>query len=584
MVPPGLTFPAVDDPRHASGAAFWPSWLGAFAAGAFLRLYRLTPQVLLGDEIHLVRAVAARPLPEILYTFGVTDVCQPVAGFVRWLSDRGVLVSEAHFRTPFVVAGLLMIALFPWLLRRASISAGASTSVGAAALLFPWFLALSPQLALYGRIARSYTPSALLAGLAAAAFFAWWRGRRPGSAVAYAVLGALAVWFHLLTAVFVAAPLAFAGLHRVVSRLGARRREGIGQARPGWLALAVVGGALAAGLLCLLVPAWDSLSQVLAEKGGKSGLRVESVLGAVAILAGTGRPVLVALFWIAAAAGFVVLFRRDREAALYGAFLAAAHLAALLVTLPFGIANPLILARYLIPVLPLVLLWMAHAFAWGPRPRVASAGLAAGGALLALLLAAGPFTEARFRTSSFVHHEDFLSFHLPLPTLPESRVPRFYRELAREDAGADDGEGAVLELPAYPEGQNRAYHRYQDLHRREVVLATSDPGLNDPRFAFHNRARPLPADLLESRARWLVVHLDLESEELAVELPEGMPRLWRARQRNLSEHFRKLAAGFPARVAPVLGPPDRRSARLLVWDLDRVRRQRSLTGRRGPAG
>jgi hypothetical protein len=568
----------VDDPRYAPGAGFWLSWLGAFAAGAFLRLYRLTPQVLLGDEIHLVRAVASRPLPEILYTFGVTDVCQPVAGLLRWLSDRGVPLSEAHFRTPFVVAGLLLLAIFPWLARRASIPAGASPSVGLAALLFPWWLALSPQLALYGRIARSYTPSALLAGLAAAAFFCWWRGRRPRHAAAYAVLGALAVWFHLLTAVFVAAPLAFAGLHRVVSRVRARRREGMREDRPGWLALAGVGALLAAGLLCLLVPAWDSLSQLLAEKQGKSDLRAESVLGAASILAGTGQPVLVALFWVAALAGLVVLFRRDRDAALFGAFLAAAHLAALLVTLPFGIAHPLIFARYLIPVLPVILLWVAHAFSWGPRPWAARTGMAAGGVLLALLLAAGPFTEPRFRTSSFVHHEDFLSFHLPLPTLPEGAVPRFYREVDRLEGADADGGAPILELPAYPEGQNRAYHQYQDRHRREVVLATSDPGLNDTRFEFHNRARPLPADLLESRARWLVVHLDLESEELAVELPEGVPLLWRQRQKNLSEHFRKMGAGFPARVAPVLGPPDHAYARVLVWDLDRIRRQRSAAG------
>ena len=61
----------------------------AFAAGAALRLYRLAPQVLVGDEIHIVRAVAARPFPEILATYGVTDVCLPLAGLARWLSDRG---------------------------------------------------------------------------------------------------------------------------------------------------------------------------------------------------------------------------------------------------------------------------------------------------------------------------------------------------------------------------------------------------------------------------------------------------------------------------------------------------------------
>ena len=126
-----------------------------------------------------------------------------------------------------VVLGLLLLALFPWVVRRAALRGGALV----AALLFPWWLALSPELVLYGRIARSYTPSTLFAGLAVAAFFAWWRTRRTGWAVAYALLGALAVWSHLLAAVFVASPLGFAGLARIRAIRGRGRRTGPGGRR-----------------------------------------------------------------------------------------------------------------------------------------------------------------------------------------------------------------------------------------------------------------------------------------------------------------------------------------------------------------
>lgn len=564
-----ITLAAVPRPRPSG--LFWLSFAGALAAGAMLRLYRLAPQILVGDEIHAVRAVAATPWPRILVTYHQTDVCLPLAGLARWLLERGEVLTETAFRAPVVAFGLLLLAVFPWLVRR--------VSAPAAALLFPWWLAFSPELVLYGRIARSYTPSTFLAGLAVAAFFAWWRTRRAIYAAGYAGFGALAVYFHLVTAPFVAAPLAFAGLAHAVRtvREGRRRREAAGgrrpPGRPGWAALALVGLALAAGLAGFLVPGWESLSEVISGKQGKSEIRADTLLGAGALLAGSAQPFLAAGFWLAAAGGLVVLFRRDPELALYSAFLVAVHLAALGVLQPFGMANPLVFGRYLLVALPVILLWVAHGFAW----RSGRAGLAAGAALLVLILATGPFARPRFHHSSFLHHEDFLAFHRPLPTLPEEWIPRFYRRLARRPADR----GAILELPAYPEGQNRALHRYQDLHRRDVLVATTDPGLNDPRFDFRTRVPPFPEAILASGARYLVVHRDLEAEELAVELPPGVPRGWRTRQRNLSEIFRHLAAGFPERAASVLGPPDEAYARLLVWDLDRARARRALSFRDG---
>lgn len=568
-----------NEPAIHRPVLFLLSWAGACAAGAALRLYRLAPQVLVGDELHAVRAVSHRQFPQILVTYGVTDVCLPLVGLARWLSERGVVLAEGVFRTPVVVAGLLLLALFPWLARRAA--------APAAALLFPWWLALSPQLVLYGRIARSYTPATLFAGLAAAAFFAWWRTRRAAWAAAYAGLGALAVWFHLLSAVFVAAPLAFAGIARVAAAL--RRPRG-GEAdrtreRPGWLALAVVGLALAAGVALFLVPGWDGLAEMLGGKRGRGEVQPGAVADAARLLAGTVHPLLAGLFWAAAAAGFVRLLRRDRELALYSALLVGAHAAALAVAQPYGLANPLVLGRYLLLVLPVVLLWVAHGLDWRGRRWTRLAGLAAGAALLVSIVATGPFAAPRLRYSSFLHHEDFLAFHRPLPKLPEERIPRFYRRLAREAVGEGGaGGGAILELPSFPEGENRALHRYQDLHRREVLLTVTDPALNDPRFDFRNRVRLDPAAVLASRARYLVVHRDLGAEERAVELPPGVPNVWGARQRNLSRHFRQVAIGFPRRAAPLLGAPDESYARLLVWDLDRVRRRGPLPVRRVAPG
>jgi hypothetical protein len=562
------------DRRLRPEAWWWLATAAAFAGGAALRFYRLPAQVLLGDEIHAVRAVLSIPLPEILVTYRITDYCLPLGGLARLVLERGGTLSELGFRWPVVASGLLLLAAAPLVARR--------LASPRAAFVYPWLLAISPGLVLYSRIARSYAPASLLALAAVAAFFAWWRTGRRRYGAAYAVLGALAVWFSLVVAPFVATALAFGVLAALGKRLAtglpreAEGARGRGVGRPGWLGLLLVGLALAAGLACFLVPGWESLHQVLAAKPGRGELRLASVLSALQLLAGTTRPLVAALFWLLAARGLARLASRDRAAALFGALLLAAQCAALAVTTPFGLANPVVLERYLVVALPVVLLWVAHAFElpkrWlRPLRHSRLARIAAGtGAMvfLALLVATGPFSRPRFRYSSFVHHDDFLAYHRPLPRLPVERIPAFYRDLGPASGGREE---AILELPTYPEGDNRAVHRYQDRHRRQVLVSTPTPELNDRRLALRTRVVPQPGPILASSARYLVVHRDLEAEELAVELPPGVPRGWNRRQQNLSNHFRRVAAATAERLAAAWGPPDWQDARVVVWDLDRVR-------------
>ncbi|HUP41834.1 MAG TPA: hypothetical protein VM599_01350, partial [Thermoanaerobaculia bacterium] len=205
------------DRRIRPEAWWWLATAGAFAAGAALRLYRLQAQVLLGDELHAVRAALSIPLPEILVAYRITDYCLPLAGLARFVLERGGTLSELDFRWPVTVSGLLLLGAAPLVARRIS-------SPGAA-FVYPWLLALSPGLVLYSRIARSYLPATLLAVAAAAAFFAWWRTGRGRYGAAYAVLGALATWFSLVVAPFVGSALAFGALAKLGNRRRARRRE-----------------------------------------------------------------------------------------------------------------------------------------------------------------------------------------------------------------------------------------------------------------------------------------------------------------------------------------------------------------------
>ncbi|HXU45717.1 MAG TPA: hypothetical protein VN783_09330, partial [Thermoanaerobaculia bacterium] len=78
-----------------------------------------------------------------------------------------------------------------------------------------------------------------------------------------------------------------------------------------------------------------------------------------------------------------------------------------------------------------------------------------------------------------------------------------------------------------------------------------------------------PDRILASRARFLIVHLDLPREEDRIEPPEGRPQ--RSLPRVLQVELRRRAHRLTERLEELWGPPDGSSGGLLLWDLDRVR-------------
>lgn len=542
----------------------WALGLGAaLSAGAFLRLWRLGSQVLVVDELHRIRAILSLDWPEILVTYGRADHCLPLAGFARYLLEHGQVLTEPMLRGPSVVAGLALLVLMPlWAAERLGRTE---------ALLLTWLVALAPGLVFYSRIARSYAPAVLLAVTAAALFERWWRRRTVASAIGAALSGALAVYFHPGMAPTVAAPFGFAVLEKL---LAWRRGEG---GLPRWREVAGVGAALLAGMALFLVPGWSSFSEVLAAKGGGGHFTAHSIRAALVLQAGSRLPALTVLFWLLAAWGLVALAHRRPVLARFTAILVLTHCCALAVFVPAAVANPVVLNRYLLPLLPVVLVWVAQGLAaLGPTalPAVPRRWLVTAVAVLflGLMTATGPFVRPRFRYSSFVHHDDFLAFYRPLPSLERDRVPAFYRTLSPRG-------GPLLELPAFPEGTNRALHAYQDHHRRDVLLSVASPLLADRRSQLATLVSPRPDRVLSSGARYLVLHLDLGAEERSLEIPPSYHPPWTQRTDTLAERYRKRARSLIEVYERLWGPPDLVGGepQLRVWDLERVRRERERT-------
>jgi hypothetical protein len=501
--------------------------------------------VLGDDEVHAVRSALAHPVREILVTYEPADNCIPLSALFRLFLDSGLRLSEPLLRAPGFLAGIALLALLPWAAGRAL---GRSLPrAGTITAVFAWLLALSPPLVLYSRIVRSYMPMVLLGTGAAIAFYAWWRRPRPALGVAYVLLGALAVWFHLGAGPWVASPL----LWGAGALLFHREEDPLRRARFRGLPLLALG--LALGLLAFLLPARASFLDLLREKHQPVAIPISAVRGVLELQAGNAHLPLALLFWGTALAGLALLLRRDRPLALYTLVLVLGNLAGLLLLSPEGIEQPLVWNRYLLIALPAVLLWVAVALALQPTVAVA---------FLALLVLSGPFADPGFRRSPFVHNDLYMEYCTPRGQLAAAEVPDFYRSLP--------GPGPLLEYPWMPLWRlNRALGAYQERHGRELVVASHRPALWDERLACRNMVPGDPEGFLKSRARYLVVHRDLAREEIRV------PRNALRPPDHLAERLEGELAGEAKAMARRLkrqwGPPTYADEWVQVWDLDAFR-------------
>lgn len=517
------------------------SFFGAalpFLAGAALRLWNLPDQILGGDETHAIRAALNLPLSKILVTYQVTDNCIPLTAVYKLLMGWGVPVSELVLRLPVLLCGLAALLVLP-----AAVSGGAGQVDRGTVLVYRWLVAISPALVLYSRIVRSYMPMVLFSFGAVMAFEAWWRTRSWRAGGVYVLLGALAVWFHLGAGPIVAAPFLFAAGDALVRRQDLRRdlRD-----------LLLLGLTLTAAFALFLVPARDSLLGVVAGKSVKRSVPWSEVLPNVLRLqAGTANGWLALLFWLAVLAGLTILMRKDRRLALFTLTTVGGHVAGLLILSPVGMASPVILGRYLLPVLPFVLLWASAA--------LASLHVGAGAFILALAVL-GPFADPVVRRTSFLHHNDFVGFYRPYRTVQAGSVPEIYQRLRGE---------TVVEFPwVFIWESNRTFYVYQEIHGGRVLVSTPQRILFRPPLVLRNAVAPEPRAFCRSGARYVIVHRNLVREEERIG-PGG-----RTSESDIAPPLRRLlresAAGLARRLQSEWGDPAYADRVLWAWDLPAV--------------
>ena len=530
--------------RDAPGPSSAWRWLSLpTLAGALLRLWGIQRQVLAGDEIHALQFAAEHPLGTILTeTSQEVDHCVPLTALVRLTLDAGLRPSELLLRAPVLFSGLVLVPVLALMIRRVL-----GTRVACA---FAWLLALSPMLVLYGRILRSNGPILVLALVAVLAFQRWLEEEKRSDALLYAFCAPLAAYFHLVAAAFVAAPLAYAVL-------GARWRRG----GPGLRAVAALGAGTALVAAALFGPIAASLASFVQEKSAEGSWRWATLGNTLQLQAGVLAPGVAVLFFAVCALGAWRLGRARPGLCSYLLFVSTVHLAALLVASPAKYSNVLVFDRYVLLLLPILLLFVACAFGSdvvpGPRALLRHGLLAA---FLALLFFDGPLTRWPYLRGSFAHHNRFLAFvHARFDSAPEDHVPpESFAELA-----ADESAHALVEYPVdHRWSRCNAPYYDQRVHGKEVLTSSDLALYGDPRFGWRNSVAASPAAFLACRADYLVVHLDPGAEERPLG-GDSDPRSW-------SEPALRARALW-VELLTRWGEPRFADERVAVWDLRQAR-------------
>ncbi len=495
-------------PRRAR-ASRWLAMLPLAAAvvfGGWLRWQQWPDQILIDDEWHLVHRLVLSTPGEMILDYGYADYGIPL-GLLYAAIGRVTSLSEALLRLPALVAGMATLVVLPALVVR---RVGLATTT-----IFAWLLAISPLLVVYSRLARPYALVLLLVWMLTFALGRWAARERGAPWLGGAVVAAsvLTVWLHLAAACFVAAAFA-----RVL--FGKLRPRGP-FAPKAWrrsAALTLVTVVLGAALI---VPPLIAHPQALALKSGVDAPTADTFLGMWFAWMGTASPWVAALAVILVGVGARPLLHAVPEMLALGG---GALLVVLLVfaTRPASSHFGIVLARYLLPALPLALLAIASGLMVGVRrmallaPRLApvAAGLV-GVAALSLLVATSPVREwwerPNRQTLHMQYYFDFRPGHNPyglhLAVIPDSP---YWRTLAGYPPGSLRIAVAPFRFESF-EWNAPAWERASG----QTVIPAYLSGLcvdwrwgevpADARFAFRNAVRLADARDLAAKAIDVVV-------------------------------------------------------------------------------
>lgn len=519
--------------------------LVSFVAGMALRAWQLDIQILIDDEWHAVHRLLRASASDIATHLGYADYSIPLTLYYQGLY-RTIGLSEWGMHVPPLLAGIGLLLVGPRLLAR-------SFALPSRAI-WTSLVAISPLLVYHSKVARPYALTSLATFVAIIAFRAWWLDGRRRDAALYVVATVLSGWLHPVTLPFTLLPFAYYAL-RASRPFDPRRLR----------ALAIAGLVTAAAVALVLLPPlvidWTEFS----HKAGRDVVTAASAYRTALMLAGTGSPWAAAIVAVTAVIGFRAVLRRDRDLAWYLASTLGVAGAVVASSGAEWISHPLVLARYLLPAVPFLLLFSAEGIAVQiARFGRAPAAVAASAALAAALFVAGPIPAEWHYPNQFWGHLRYQFDYDPeqnpyVQLVPKDPVPAFYAELGKRPPGSV----TLIETPWRLESHFNPQPLYQDVHHQLITIGLATPVCGASEFGHFPPERTgmtmrrfvhLSAVLRgeTAGADYLVVHVTPRN------MAADPGALWP-----------DVAACMPA-IEAALGPPVFRDDQMVVFALARV--------------
>ncbi len=361
---------------------FYLAFFLLIAIGSYLRLDQFTLQVLLDDEWHVIHQLLYKTPLELFQTFGEADFSIPLALFY-WLELKLFGLSELAMRWPMMLAGISALIIFP-LYSRNYIDDKAT-------LVFLFLLAISPRLILFSRTARPYTLTLLLSLCAIAAFQRFIESERLSlvAALFYFICAVASTWLHLVSLPLVVAPFLVHGLPALFRRDWNKVRR-----------MLYLGLVTLCGLLLVLLPPMLAQPEALSARLSVQLPEFQTYYGVLFVWMGTASLAVVSMGVLFAFAGAGPLWRKLPMVRSVVAGLGLT-LAVILLTRPAWVHNPVTLARYVLPAIPLFLLSVAVGIS-----RVSSVLISRGGG-------SGKYISSAMFIAAFF----LVTVHSPLPVI-----------------------------------------------------------------------------------------------------------------------------------------------------------------------
>ncbi len=439
----------------------------AILVGAWLRWYQLPIQVLLDDEWHALHQVIHSDAYRIATSFGFADHSIPLTLYYRFLALHGGL-TEWVMHLPLLIAGIVLLVAAALSFRRDGETAPAVRAV------WVTLLAISPLLVYHSKTARPYALTSLLAFVAIVAFRRWWQ--RDGSSgawgSAYVAATFFAGWLHPITLPFTLLPFVYYGARVLLFTKRTPETLSVALTR-----LLLLGGITAILLAAALGPPLVNDWSRFAAKAGRDTVTLESLYRTLLMLFGIAQPPLLAVLLALSALGIWRLWQRERELVTYLLIVTLGAAVAIALAQPQWIHHPGVYARYLLPALPFLLLFLAEGTVACLEPLrrpVWQAGATIGGA--ALLWWAGPMPDYFYRPNQFMGHlrfqYDYDPAHNPyVLEIPRDPIPDFYRQLAQRPPRTL----TLVEAPWRLESNFNPQPWYQEIHRQYVKIGLTTP-------------------------------------------------------------------------------------------------------------